>query len=179
MKVKELVLALICTTTLFFSLNAQSLSTTDFLHIQRTIDTFTQRRDRTPDAVPKKPEFILLVMQLDSNGVINNINMMADEKRRDKLYPILRELTPAVFHKRVFANCANKVIIVPFASYSSITPADYHIDSLLKGLRITREDGDIIITRAVGYVLSEIPYGELIVNVPGQIVADSTRLERQ
>ena len=151
--IKQIILGIICAVILFSKSEGQSLTKKESQIIRLAIDTFTLQHDHTPG--PKVQEFILIVLEVDSNGIISRVNIMADQRRVDKIYPILQQLEPKVFHNRVFSGCKNKLLLIPFVTYSANRPGDFYTRTALNAFRRMFEGENAIILPTIQYVLDE------------------------
>jgi hypothetical protein len=133
-----------------FALNssAQKLSRQEGLFINRCIDEYLSKTDYVYDK-PRKSEFILLLITIDSVGSPSSINLLSDEQNRDTTYTLLKMLTPAVFKNKQFKGCSGKVIAVPIISIVNEINSTY--------VRKMYQVGDETISAQKGYILNR-PY---------------------
>ncbi len=131
----------------FFS-NAQKLSQQEGLFINRSIDEFLSKTDYVLDK-PRKSEFILVLIAIDSVGNPEKINLLSDESNRDTTYTLLRSLTPAAFKNKQFKGCMGKIIAVPVISIVNEPNSTY--------IRKMYKDGDTVIHIYKNYILNR-PY---------------------
>ncbi len=124
-----------CFGLLFFMVkcNAQKLSSDENLFFVRTLDSYMSKHDYSYHE-NRKSEFVVCLFQVDSSGLINQINFLSDESRRDSTYAVLKTLSADIFKSRRFNSYAGKIIAIPVYSIASDINSTY-IEKLNMGTK--------------------------------------------
>ncbi len=84
---------------MFYLLSAfsQTLNNTELYNLQALVSIFLMDQDSKPSAkTERSSEFITCLLQIDSNGKVNNIYIFADDKNKDSTYSYLNRMSPLV-----------------------------------------------------------------------------------
>ena len=95
---------------------AQSLSKKEINDLQTTIRLFLDKQGAfVKDHSPRKPEVILLLLDIDSIGRVADIHLLMDIRNRDTVGTALAKLSATDFTNWRPDSCRNKVVIQPIA----------------------------------------------------------------
>jgi hypothetical protein len=91
-----------------YSVIGQHVIEKDVKSLHYIINKFLQKRDKYYES--RKDEFIFMILELDSSGIIANIHLLVDKKNVDTSYSILEKMKPDDFGGYKFETWKNKVI---------------------------------------------------------------------
>lgn len=96
----------------------QTLNRKEIRDLHTTISLFLMDRDKVNEIdTTRKTEFIFFVIDVDSCGKVEGINLLSDEENPGKTASILKEMTAEAFKKIKFEKCKSRTILTPIISF--------------------------------------------------------------
>lgn len=106
---------------------AQSQLEKDIRALHYTVSGFIQKTDKYYKA--RKPEVILMILEMDSCGRVLNIHLLADKNNFDTTFSILEKIKPVNFVGKKFTSWKDKT--VNLSIYSLPGPNNYVENSII------------------------------------------------
>jgi hypothetical protein len=153
--------------------SSQSLTKKEVYDVQNILVKLLEKRDAKPKQdVSRKPELIIVFLETDSNGRVNNIHLLSDEKNKDSTFSILSNLIIDDFKEWRSTTCKGKIITIPLSSagtgeysrnskYANTIFWDLFWD-IQRPAKVLKEKNRVIITNPINYT----PPGQDIIHPP-------------
>jgi|GEM_PF-3967200 len=152
---KKVFFSLICIFH-FISAYTQSLSNNEIYLLQAIISNFVAEKDNRPNAkTERSSELMFCLLQVDSTGRINSIDIFADDKNKDSTYSYLSRMSPLVLKDWKSEKCKGKTLLMPVVSISYGKIPDYMnnlIDErFIKPLAVMGEINKLVVITPLQY----------------------------
>lgn len=105
-------------TFLYSSIYSQVTIDKESMTLYNCINGFLTKADKYSEN--RKSEAILMLLEVDSNGSISKIHLLADNNNIDSSYSILTRMKPENFTPEQFGKWKNKIINLPVYSLTGI-----------------------------------------------------------
>lgn len=138
----------------FYKGSVQSLNNNELHYLHSTIALFMQNQEEKTELKERGSEFIFCMLVIDSNGRVDKIQLLADDKTKDLTFQYLKYLEPSLF-TRIFKKCKKKLIVIPMVSFT-INKTPEYIKSLMDFYNrmprsIINETNNVIVTSLLQY----------------------------
>lgn len=114
---RKILISFLGVVLLSFACKSQSFLEKDINGLHTIIYKFIEKRDAFYKG--RKSEFVLMVLEMDTAGLVKDIHLLADKKNVDSSCTILERMIPRDFMGQRFTSWKDKTISLPVYSIAS------------------------------------------------------------